>query len=377
MSEPSEMQEDRATDSVSRGSLTGKIFSWLRWPLAVSILAFLLAQNREGLEQVASRQIVWSWFVVAAALRLVTILIGTVRWWMLVRAQDIPFSFRDAMRFGFLGNLFNYVLPGSVGGDVTKVVLAVREKPEARAVVAATVVLDRLLGLYSLVLVGALASLLHPSLWSHPELGVVMLIFLGGSVAGLVGILIALHPAALNSRVMKKLQALPKVGSLVTELCRGVALYQSRRRVLAAAVGLGLAVHVTNISALVSCTAALGMVEAPSWLAHLLIVPVAEIAAAFLPLPGGIGAREGALQVLYGFLMGSESAMQAGFFTGLSFSLLSVAIALAGGAWVFLQRDRGGQPDELPIEKASDATNPVSTDNPPSEPARRSRTATS
>ncbi len=176
---------------------------------------------------------------------------------------------------------------------------------------------------------------------------------------------------------MKKLQALPKVGSLVTELCRGVALYQSRRRVLAAAVGLGLAVHVTNISALVSCAAALGMAEAPSWIAHLLIVPVAEIAAAFLPLPGGIGAREGALQVLYGFLMGSESATQAGFFTGLSFSLLSVVVALAGGAWVFLQRGRAGQPDELPVDKASATTGPVPTDDPSSEPARRTRAATS
>jgi uncharacterized protein (TIRG00374 family) len=338
MPEPSETEQNKVADKVVQRSLTGRLISWVRWPLALSILAFLLTQNREGLEQIASRQIVWSWFLIAAALRLVTLLTGTFRWWMLVRAQDIPFPLRDAVRLGFLGNLFNFVLPGSIGGDVTKVVLAARENPKAKAIVTATVVLDRLLGLFSLILVGAAASLLHPSFWKHPELGVVMLVFLGGSVAGLSGILIALHPAALNSRVMTKLQSLPKIGNLITELCRGVALYQARRRVLVAAVGLGLVVHVTNISALVSCTAALGMVDVPSWLTHLFIVPVAEIAAAFFPLPGGIGAREGALQVLYGLTMGSESATQAGFFAGLSFSLLSIVVGLVGGAWVLLTR---------------------------------------
>jgi glycosyltransferase 2 family protein len=323
-------------------SLARRLISWLRWPLALSILGFLFTQNRDGLEQIASRQIVWSWFLIAATLRIVTLVVGIVRWWILVRAQDIPFALRDAMRLGFLGHLFNYVLPGSVGGDVTKVVLTVREKPEAKAIVAATVVLDRLIGLYSLVLVGAAASVLHPSFWSHPELRVVMLVFLGGSVAGLIGILFALHPVALNSRVMTKLQTLPGVGSIVTELCRGVALYQTRRQVLAVAVGLGLIIHLANISSLVCCTAALGMVEGPSWVTHLFIVPVAEIAAAFLPLPGGIGAREGALQVLYGLTTGSEAARQAGFFAGLSFSLLSICVALAGGVWVFVQQYRAG-----------------------------------
>jgi uncharacterized protein (TIRG00374 family) len=342
MPELSDQDGNAAPEIAPQRSLARRLISWLRWPLALSILAFLFTQNREGLEQVASRQIVWSWFLIAAVLRMVTLLVAMFRWWILVRAQDIPFAFRDAVRLGLLGNLFNFIVPGTVGGDVTKVLLAVRENPEAKAIVAATVVLDRLIGLYSLVLVGAVASLLHPSFWSHPELSAVMLVFLGGSVAGLVGLLIALHPAALKSRFMTKLQALPRVGSVVIELCRGVALYQTRRRVLAGAVGLGLIVHLTNISAFVCCTAALGMVEIPSWLTHLFIVPVAEIAAAFLPLPGGIGAREGALQVLYGFTTGSEAATQAGFFAGLSFSLLSIGVALIGGAWVFLQRDRSG-----------------------------------
>lgn len=319
-------------------SIVGRLISWLRWPLALGILAFLYTQNQDGLAQVATREIIWSWFVVAAALRLVTLLVSMTRWWLLVRAQDVPFELRDAMRLGFVGNLFNFIVPGTIGGDLTKVALAIRKKPEAKAVVAATVVLDRVLGLFALVLVGALASLLHSALWAHPEIRIVMMLFLGGSAAGIIGILVALHPVAVQSRLMGKLQSLPKVGGLITKLCKGVALYQSRRRVLLLAVVMGLVVHSANISALVCCGAALGLTEAPTWLGHFFIVPVAEIAAAFLPLPGGIGAREGALQYLFGVMVNDEAAGLAGFLTGVSFSLLSIVVALAGGTWVLLDR---------------------------------------
>ncbi len=332
-------------------STVGRLISWLRWPMALGILAFLYSQNREGLDQVASRQIVWSWFLAAAALRLVTLLVAMTRWWLLVRAQDVPFALRDAMRLGFIGNLFNFVVPGTIGGDLTKVALAIRKKPEAKAVVAATVVLDRILGLFALVVVGAVASLLHPGLWSHPEIRVIMLLFLGGSLAGVMGILIALHPSAVQSKLMWKLQSLPKVGGLVTKLCNGIALYQSRRRILVEAVAMGIVVHTANISALVCCAAALGLTEAPSWLGNLFAVPVAEIAAAFLPLPGGIGAREGALQYLYGVMISSETAGLTGFLTGVSFSLLSIVVALAGGAWVLF--DRRGETAQADTVSAS------------------------
>jgi len=53
-----------------------------------------------------------------------------------------------------------------------------------------------------------------------------------------------------------------------------------------------------------------------------------------LPLPGGIGAREGALQVLFaacGEVSDTDAARNAGFYTAVGYSLASVIAALIGG----------------------------------------------
>ena len=48
--------------------------------------------------------------------------IGVLRWWLLLRAQDIRIPYRLAHRLTFLGFFFNNVVPGPTGGDVVKAV---------------------------------------------------------------------------------------------------------------------------------------------------------------------------------------------------------------------------------------------------------------
>src|SRR5262249_38520042 len=56
-------------------------------------------------------------------------LLGTFwRWYVLVRAQDLPFRLSDAFRLGFIGYFFNTFLPGSIGGDFVKAACIAREQ---------------------------------------------------------------------------------------------------------------------------------------------------------------------------------------------------------------------------------------------------------
>ena len=57
------------------------------------------------------------------------------------------FSFRDAVRLGFIGNIFNLVIPGAVGGDVIKAAFLCRMQPDKKPQAVASMVLDRILGL--------------------------------------------------------------------------------------------------------------------------------------------------------------------------------------------------------------------------------------
>lgn len=321
-----------------------RLILWLRWPAALGIVAWMFSQHADGFDRLLSRPLLWSWVLLALTARAATIVMGSVRWWLLVRAQNIEFPVRDAVRLGFIGNLFNIVVPGTVGGDLTKAVLIARENPDARAVVTATVVLDRVLGLLALLLLGTLAAVAHPDLWNQPQLVTAMLLLAGGAVAGTLGIAAMLHPVPLRilERVLNTglrwIGAVPDQGlagraaTILLKLMNGVGLYQRRRRVLLVAVLLGLAVHALNVLAYFSCANGLGLADAaPGFGTHLLIVPVAELAASVLPLPGGVGAREGALQYLYGAALGQvETVRQSGFYAAVGFSLVSLVTAALG-----------------------------------------------
>ena len=42
------------------------------------------------------------------------------RWYVLVRALDLPFTLGAALRLGLVGTCYNVFLPGAVGGDIVK-----------------------------------------------------------------------------------------------------------------------------------------------------------------------------------------------------------------------------------------------------------------
>src|SRR5262249_58221984 len=72
--------------------------------------------------------------------------------YMRVRARDFPFTVRNAYRLGLVGVFYNTFLPGSVGGDLVKAFFIAREHPERRTRAVATVIMDRALGLFGLIL---------------------------------------------------------------------------------------------------------------------------------------------------------------------------------------------------------------------------------
>jgi hypothetical protein len=100
------------------------------------------------------------WLIGAAALCWMTSLtFGIIRWYLLVRAVGLPFRIQDAFRLGLLGYMLNFVSLGSVGGDVFKAVFLAREQPNRRAEAVASIVVDRILGLYSLFIVASICVL--------------------------------------------------------------------------------------------------------------------------------------------------------------------------------------------------------------------------
>src|SRR5439155_19447856 len=80
-----------------------------------------------------------------------SVLLTLLRWYLLVRAQDLPFRVSDAMRLGMVGIFYNTFLPGSVGGDVIRAAFRAREQKNRRTVAVATVLMDRAIALWGLI----------------------------------------------------------------------------------------------------------------------------------------------------------------------------------------------------------------------------------
>ncbi len=284
--------------SETRGSLIGQLFNWLRWPVALGILAFLAWQNEAQFQQLLENEIRWHFLGLAFLVCFSAIVLTFYRWYLLVWALDFPFTFRDALRLGFLGYLFNYISPGAIGGDLVKAVLMVREQTERRTVAVATILLDRILGMLALLIVGACASLFVEQ--DIERLNEITTVMWGCCIAGLIGLVVMLHPATPTSWWLRLLQKLPKVGGIVTDVATAISMYQSRRRVVALTMVISIFGHFGIISSFYFCARAIApLTDVPGYVTHLLLIPPAEIVGVFVPTPGGLGALEGAVQTAY------------------------------------------------------------------------------
>ena len=100
------------------------------------------------------------------------------RWAMLVRAIDQRVSARTAILLGFIGYVFNIVIPGAVGGDVIKAAYLARMQIR-RTQAIASMLLDRVLGLLGLLLLAAIAGSLA---WSSASIEIRRLIVVAWSL---------------------------------------------------------------------------------------------------------------------------------------------------------------------------------------------------
>lgn len=91
------------------------------------------------------------------------VLLGTIRWWLLLRAADLECSFWAALKLQLVGFFFNTAMPGAVGGDIVKAIYIVKDQPKPSGKTSAllTVLLDRIVGLIGLFSTGAIAVLIH------------------------------------------------------------------------------------------------------------------------------------------------------------------------------------------------------------------------
>jgi uncharacterized membrane protein YbhN (UPF0104 family) len=269
-----------------------------------------------------------------------------VRWFYLVRALDLPFTMGGAFRLGLVGTFYNSFLPGSVGGDLVKAYFIAKDLPGKRASAVATVIADRLVGLFGLIWFSALIGLGFwlagdPRVAGNNYLLFIIRVCCGLVAAAVVGwAILGFLPQRRADRFARRLHGIPKVGGTLAEMWYAVWTYRQRPKVIYGVIALTAACHVVMVLMFHMAVRVFAAVDPGTLAEHFVVAPIGYIAQAFFPAPGGVGGGEFIFGYLYTLLGRLETT---GLVGRLTIRVVEWMIGLVGLV-VFLRMR-----DELPV----------------------------
>jgi len=320
----------------------------LKFALPVAIIAWLLTTiPRDQLQRLHERLFQdgstfataqnWLWLAAAFGICLLALCLTFVRWYLLVRTLQIPFRMRDAFRLGFLGFLFNFVSMGAVGGDLFRALFIAHEQPARRAEAVATVVVDRIIGLYALLLVTSAAILFSDISDPSPALATICrLTFVATGIGG-IGVVMVLVPGFTRGSLSEFLTGLPKVGTTIGRLIASVRLYRDKYLTMAVIFAMSMLVHTLFAVAMYMIAKAL-FKQTPTLAEHLILVPLCMVAGALPFTPAGLGSFEIAMEALYQLVPAPGSGEVSGILVALVYRLITIGMAAIGVVYYWLSR---------------------------------------
>lgn len=234
------------------------------------------------------------WLLVSVALWGLTIVLGALRWQLVLRSQGLDLGWRRTLEISFIAHFFNSFLLGSTGGDLLKAYYAARVTHHLKAEAVTSVLIDRVLGLFAMLAFAAVMLVPNARLILDPEHprtlilgGVILGMFV---VAGLVlGVSLRGGMSRLFPGARSWLRRLPWADVIERglESCRVVG---RARGVLGWALALSVLLTVVCVFQLLSLVWGYGL-RVP--LVPMFLIVPSVICISALPLtPNGLGVRD-------------------------------------------------------------------------------------
>lgn len=299
----------------------------------LGIIGFLLYKiEPENWRVLAEHPKDYPLLVVALLVAILAISISFARWCLLVRCQGIQLSMLEAHRLGAICFLLNFVSVGSVGGDVFKAIFLAKRRPGKRVQAVASVLVDRGVGLYGLLLIASAAFYFHQgggigeaddSNMQSLKVGCAALVITGTVVLAML---------VFGGRFVDSLVTwgsnLPFVGGIVEKIGPPLRMFHDHPIAFAVSVVMSVAVHGFLTLSLYLIARSL-YPTIPTLAEHFIIVPIGLLASALPLTPAGIGVFEAAIEWLYQIIPSGEISAS-GALVALVFEMVKVVIAIVG-----------------------------------------------
>ncbi len=316
----------------------------LKMLLVGSILVYLVQSGRLNFEKLMlfkdAPEIL---AMMIGVLVLVVVPMATFRWWLLLRAIGVQVKPKQIFILTWIGNFFNTTLPGAVTGDVVKgyyVIKAQQEEGRTRAFM--TLLIDRFVGLFGLIVMAFLALVLNLELILSQErlhsLAWMITVLFGGTVVFYTIALFSFKEG--RDPFIRLFQRLPAT-KISLKVYSAFKSYQHQKTTLLLTLLLAIGIH-TIIALLFFQVAQLMGIEEMELATQFFLMPIGLITVAIPLAPGGIGIGHAAFESLY---------QLAGFSGGADifnlFIIVQLGVFLLGGIPYFLY----GSKYKIPAEQ--------------------------
>jgi len=248
------------------------------------------------------------------------------RWQLLMNVQGICLSWFRVWQLVMVGMFYNLFLPGGTGGDLVKVFYAVKEAPKLKSAVFLSIVVDRITGLFALIIVSVGVFLyFRTTLMASPVVRAfavaVGIIF--GVVASLIFLAILIDRFHLANRLPKKMPC----HAFILETARAFSVYARAWKAIVAATLISLPLNLFIFGcAIFSAFAFKGN---PGAAAMSSVIPIVNTISSLPISLSGVGVREKLFATMLNSLYGTPEN-------------LGVLISITGFALVVLWGLIGG-----------------------------------
>ncbi len=275
--------------------------------LAVSIgslflVCFFLRDKLGETRTIFQHDFQWTWFGVAAAIYLIALGILAVRLLFIFRVQHIRMNYGEVFYLGFVGLFFNLFFPSAVGGDVAKAFYAYKHSGK-KIESTTSVILDRLMGFASLILMALAAVLIYQADLNDARIN--NLVYVALAVLLLTVAFFASKRFASRFKFLSVLVPSSKWRARISDVYHAIYNYKHHRRIMVLAIALSFLGQVLFIILHYFLVLSLGFNLTP-WI-FFIFIPIVSIVS-MAPSLGGLGVREASAIYLFSRFMTTERA---------------------------------------------------------------------
>lgn len=325
--------------------MKGGFFSFLRIAISVTLLGLLFWFMRSDIMDiwVTITSCNFTFILIGLALLLVNVFILAFRLKIIFKGENMNLGMSKALQFTYIGYFFNNFMPTAVGGDIVKAHYAGKDSGK-KLQSYASVLMDRFIGLYSFLIVAAIALAVDKGRF---QIAAIRPIVLGLLAAGVAGFVVVTNTVVAKEieKFLKKLKMM-RLGERIHSLYSIVHDYRNRGGLVTKAFIVSIAAQSVNFIVVWLFFLSLGKTVS---LGNIFLVMPVVTFISMLPSLGGLGVREGATVAFFAPITGREPAFAVSLLLLLGLFFLSLI-----GGFIYVWWGLKGKADKVDVELEAD-----------------------